>query len=159
MAKKIYFIEDEEPDYTLIKEKLSSFDILPKENSPQYEEIHMYLDNPTKENKKRVIDFILTNDINIVLLDIELWGHDYGGKYLYERIISQENKLNNIIVIYLTKTTLQSQLTLSKLTAYVEKRYNSKGFDVESTVERIKDEIEKLWLIRSSNSQWNIDNM
>jgi len=159
MSKKIYLIEDEPKDFNLIKEKLTEFEIIPVDYDSAFIEVRNYLKYPTEENKKSVVDYILKNEIEIIILDIQLWGNDYGGKYLYDRIISQEEKIKNTIVIYLTKTALQSQLTLDKFNAYVEKRINSRGFDVEATVARIKDEIEKLLKMRDSNYQWYSDNL
>jgi len=159
MNKKIFLIEDEENDYNLIKEKMTEFEVIPNDYKSGFTEIKEYLNDSSDDNKGKVIAYVIANNINLIILDIKLWDEKNGGIYLYDRIFSQEERLNKIPVIYLTSTTLQSELTLNKYTAYVEKRYNSRGFDVEWTAARIKDEIKNLCHADDSSSQWFINNM
>ena len=159
MKQKIYLIEDQENEFNLVKARLFEYEIIPNNYEDGFIDVQDYLKYPTKVNRKRVVDFILGNSIDIIILDIELVDDKYGGIHLYDQIISQEQALQHVIVIYLTKTTLQSDLTLTKTNAYVEKKINSRGFDVDSTVAIIKNEIHKLLKMRDSNSQWFIDNL
>lgn len=160
MSKKIYLIEDEEPFFSSVKDKLSSeFTIVPTEANSPYTELKNYLNDPNESNKQKVIDYILQAEVEIIILDIKLFGEEHAGIYLYDRIFSQDERLSKLLVIYLTGTHLQAELTLNKNTDYVQKRSNSRGFDADETVKVIKQKISQLLKIDDDDSQWYFNNV
>jgi CheY-like chemotaxis protein len=161
MKTTVFYIEDNETDFNVIKDNLSDYSVLPS----QFKEIdntgiERYLNDQTRENKEAVTKYIKKNKIDVILLDIDIFGKTDGGNIIYNDIIAENEELSKIPVIYLTRTTLQSEVKLNKNTDYIQKIHDEAGYNVIKTAKIIKNKIELLLDKKKRNLlEWTMNNM
>jgi hypothetical protein len=157
----IYLIEDEKLEFDSLRNEFLkySYSIFPSSYENGFEEIRNYINNPSKETVIPIIEYIRKQKINLIILDIKLWGDLHAGSNIYENILLKYEETKNIPVIYLTKHFLQSEVRITRRTCYVQKIIDSDGFNIDQTFTRLEIEIEKLMKMKDGPPDWNGDNL
>lgn len=105
MKIRVYYIEDSDKDFIEFSKELNNgkIEVLPSIDD-WYAESHVvnsYVQSPSSENKKNLVDLLISKNCDLFIVDIKLFTKDLGGKDLIEQVLFEDDVLKNKKVVVL----------------------------------------------------------
>lgn len=148
---KIYYLENQKDDFTLLKDELNEKGLIvyPKSLKTWSDElflINKYLKaNEEEKNNLRpdIITIFKKYDIDLFVLDYYLIETEYTSITIYNDILKKDPKLSTAPIIFLTIEDKDELFPINSNTGFVLKKSNLSEKNVNETFTLLIKEIEK----------------